>query len=189
MSEQVLIEWSGIKPEHSFGYEFSGLNPLDHWITKKAATEDKKNNARVYVANKQGSHEALAFYALKLHAEPTKNVEGRHKSKLETSKGSADFPCIKLEWLGVRKDLQTDNCQINHRLGEACLLDAIVTCAEVFDKIGGFAVLLEPANSKIEAFYSKYGFEPYGSGLARRMIMTAERVNNVRVELLAGAES
>ena len=170
--------WRHIRQDDDIPRTFSGLDPLDCWLRDKAAKRHKAMDSRVHVAARDDTNEIIAFYALRLGSERSNNIHGEHKGKADTLAVNGVLPCISLEWLGVKKSYQRAKNH-NYRLGEACLSEALFACADVLDRIGGYALIVTAVEGA-RGFYEKYGFLPCGRNDADRLLLPARTISEFR---------
>ena len=131
----------------------SGLALVDEWAAKYAAKAREKGTAVVYVTHpcvdgKVLEDEVAGFYTLSSHSVARVDISGGWLKR----NAPVDVPAILLGMLGVDSRYQKMG------LGADLLRDALVRSARIADELGARALVVQPADSSLEAFYKKYGF-------------------------------
>lgn len=142
---------------------------MDQWLKKKSLKRCERLDAGVQVATFVDTERVLGFYSLKITSEPTELLTGVHKSSLEREQS---YPAIEINWMGVDRKFQKQG------LGTRLLAHALQSSVKAFEYAGGYGVVLTPEKGT-EGFYRKFGFDAYGEGTSRRMILPSASIINL----------
>lgn len=136
-------------------HEFAcGDSEIDKWFRLKALDDHNSYKHLVTcVRHDDDGEKILGFYALSAVTESARQLSGVKGFMLG---GGADFPCLQLVYLAVRKGSQ------NEGYGTAIIGDVIRCFAEIGKLIGIPAMIVTPLNADARRLYERLGFEGYG---------------------------
>ncbi|WP_456710531.1 GNAT family N-acetyltransferase [Bradyrhizobium sp. USDA 4452] len=130
--------------------------------------------SRTVTAHLDGGDDPVGFYAMTIGPEPADQfVAEEEQSWLSTMKARflrSQLTTVQLLWVGVETRL--------HRLGIGTLLmgHALDDFYQVIERTGVAALTLHPISTNAATFYSSIGFQPYGTGNPKRMLLSADAV-------------
>jgi GNAT superfamily N-acetyltransferase len=128
-----------------------GQSSLDDYIRKFAGQHSRKNVGRTFVAVAPGARQVLGYYTLSSSSVAFEHAPPKIQQKLPRY----PIPVALLGKLGVDQSVQGQG------LGGFLLMDALQRIVEVAEEIAIFAVEVHALNASAEAFYLKYGFQPF----------------------------
>ena len=137
-------------PKHN-KKEFScGKEMLDNYLHKQAGQDIRRKLSACFVITSGGTSLIKGYYTLANSSIPLDMVPEIARNKLPKSYKS--IPTTLLGRLAVDSRFQGKG------IGKLLLVDALKRCFEVSEKIGSFAVIVDPIDQEAEAFYLTFGF-------------------------------
>lgn len=127
-----------------------GIDMLDNYLHNQANQDLKRKLSVCFVWEDMESGLIQGYYTLSNHSIPLGSLPYKWKEKLP--KSYSYIPVTLLGRLAVDKRFQ------GKRVGSILLVDALKRSYETSEKIGSYAVVVDPINIEIERFYEKYGF-------------------------------
>lgn len=123
-----------------------GIDPIDVWVFKHALSARRLGTAVVYATYDQDGKLA-GFYTL------SSQSIFRGDAKGWISRNAPDqIPVILLGMMGIDKKYQ------GLGLGRQLMIDLAHRCHHVADEIGARAIVVDPIDENVRAFYSHFGF-------------------------------
>ena len=147
-----------------------GRTPLDRFLKNKALRADRRDEDRVFVATEPGSSFCIAYYAMRLAAEPMPDdldVLAPYLANYET------FVSVHLSWLAVDAPFQ------RRGIGQYLLMDAFDRVTAISEHAGFAALTLQSFDAGSTAFYERIGFIRYGGGDQPKMLYPLDSVIEV----------
>lgn len=120
---------------------------IDTWVHARAKTVESKGTAVVYVA--YGNGMVAGIYSLSAHSVVRDEVKGGWLKRNTPE----SIPTVLLGMLGVDKRFQGQG------LGSSLLKDAFQRAVVVSEQIGAKALLVDPFDDGVKAFYKQFGFK------------------------------
>ena len=127
-----------------------GVEIVDEWAVRHAATARVRGTAVVYVSRCAGR--VAGLYTLSTHSVVRSDIGGGWLARNAPSPG----PAVLLGMLGVDDDFK------GMGLGAALLRDAIINASKVAAIAGARALVVDPTGDTAAAFYARFGFNPIG---------------------------
>jgi len=127
-----------------------GKQMLDNYFHHQASQDVKRRLSACFVLEDTKTGLIQGYYTLANNSIPLSEIPEKWKKKLPESYKS--IPVTLLGRLGVDKKFQ------GRGIGQILLIDALKRSFEISDKIGSFAVVVDPLDIEAERFYEKYGF-------------------------------
>jgi hypothetical protein len=121
---------------------------LDHYVKQQARQDVKKKVAAAYVLTPDGTTIA-GYYTLSQFSVDLDDLPVEFARKLPK------YEAVPVTLIGR---LARNTAFRGHGIGECLLFDALKQCLESSGRIASWAIVVDAANSKAEAFYKRYGF-------------------------------
>jgi GNAT superfamily N-acetyltransferase len=128
-----------------------GQPQLDGYIRNYAGQHGRKRFGRTFVAVSPGGKMVAGYYTLSASSVAFEHAPPALQRKLPR------YP-IPVALIGK---LAVDQSAQGQGLGEFLLIDALQRIVEVSEEMAIFAVEVHALNPAAEAFYRKYGFQPF----------------------------
>lgn len=126
-----------------------GIDVVDIWARKWAPKAKKRGTAVVYVSFDAESGDIAGFYSLSSHSLAREMLSGGWLKR----NAPVQVPVILMGMLGVAQPYQ------GHKLGSQLLYDAMSRSLFAAETIGAKALVVDPADEKVRAFYGRFGFK------------------------------
>jgi len=126
-----------------------GKELLTHYLKFKAG-QDIKRKLSAYFVLSDNESSVKGYYTLSNNSIPLNSFPGHIQKKLPKSYTS--IPTTLLGRLAIDKKYQGQG------IGKILLIDALKRSYEISQKIGSFAVVVDPIDEDAENFYKKYDF-------------------------------
>lgn len=137
-----------LNPDHvTLGFSCGEVS-LDHWLQKRALSNQFGGASRTYVSVDQ-AQKVIGYYALAAGAVSHQIATSRIKRNMPDP-----VPVLILGRLAV--DIRAQGM----KLGAALLQDAVRRTMQVSQEIGVRALLVHALNDSAKQFYSRFGFMP-----------------------------
>ena len=131
--------------------DFSCGKPMLDDYFQKQANQDMENKLSVCFVRTEGAdHLVSGFYTLSNASVPLENIPEKFSKKFP--KSYVKIPATLLGRLAVDQNFKGQN------IGKLLLIDALRRSLEISEKIGSFAVIVDPIDLDAEKFYEKFGF-------------------------------
>ena len=127
-----------------------GKDILGDYIHKQASQDVKRKLSACFVWEDIESGYIQGYYTLANSSIPLNIIPERWRKKLPPSYSS--IPTTLLGRLAVDKRFQGKG------IGQILLVDALKRSCGISEKIGSFAVVVDPLDNDAETFYEKFGF-------------------------------
>ena len=140
--------------EHPEGFDGfrCGVDSIDAWVSRYARKAKSRGTAVVYathpIFDDGQSAEVAGFYTLSAHSIQREAVSAGWLARNTPQ----NIPAILLGMLAVGERYT------GHGVGANLLRDAVIRSQGLADAIGVKALVVDPLDASLEAFYSKYGF-------------------------------
>ncbi len=141
-----------------------GVEALDSYLQKQAGQDQRKNIARVFVAEGVNPQDIAGYYTLRSYGIDVGDLPETQRKKLPR------YPIIPAALIGR---LAVGISYQGSGLGEYLLLDALARVIEASVEVASHAVVVEAIDGRATAFYRKYGFVPFPSRPMRLFLPTA----------------
>ena len=132
-----------------------GFAPIDNFLKSSLSDQIKSGMVAAYMATEGDNPAVLGFYTLGALA-----VRADLGPKAWSRARVPDVPVIYIRAVAVREDRQGDG------LGTALLVDAMARCADIADRMGAAAIVLDVLKDdhfdRRWRFYETLGFRPLG---------------------------
>ena len=132
---------------HATGDFASGEPTLDHWLQRRALTNQASGASRTFVVCE--GHRVIGYYALASGAIAARNTPGRFRRNMPEP-----VPVVILARLAVDRAWQ------GRGLGRALFRDGARRVANAADVIGIRGMIVHAISEPAKAFYLALGFEP-----------------------------
>ena len=131
--------------------EFScGKSILNNYLHLQASQDVKRKLSACFVLTDEKTNVIVGYYTLSNNSIPFNIVPGNLRRKLPKSYSS--IPVTLIGRLAIDSNYQLQG------MGRILLIDALKRCYHISKSIGSFAVIVDPLDTAVEKFYSKYGF-------------------------------
>jgi len=121
---------------------------LNDYIKKYALQDHKRNYARCYVLADKPDKKIYAFYTISTNSLEKNILPENFVKKLPYDK----MPVFLIGRFAVDKHFQGKG------VGKFLLIEALLQALNLSNKIGAFAVVVDPKDEKAKKFYKKNGF-------------------------------
>lgn len=152
------VRFVSLSQEHNCSGFTCANREITDWVRKRAMTDHAPGVMHVTCALPEDEARPIGIYAISTVAEEVRNLPGRRYLQF---RGGKHFPALHLVWLA------TDRYFEGRGLGKLMMGEVIREFAGIGDRAGIPHLVLTPADQdkeKLEAFYSRLGFEPYKDG-------------------------
>jgi predicted GNAT family N-acyltransferase len=140
-----------------------GQPDLDDWFRNRAGQDQKRNVARVFVAN-DAELSVVGFYTLSSYSFAAADLPEDIARKLPR------YDAIPAALIGR---LARDERVRGKGLGEILLVDAMRRVTATSSALAVFAIVVDAKDDAAATFYERYGFRPFPSRPARLFLPTA----------------
>lgn len=142
---------------------------LDDYFQKQAGQDARKDLSVCYVLTDANEDEkkVLGYYTLTNNSIPWAEFPEELTKKIPKSYA---IPTALLGRLAVDKSKQ------GNKIGEILLFDALKRCLEASEKMGLYAVIVDPLDDSAIAFYENYGFILIPS--SKKMFITIKTIED-----------
>ncbi len=127
-----------------------GNEMLNNYFKQQASQDVKRKLAACFVLIDEESLSIMGYYTLSNNSIPLDHFPENIQKKFPKSYNS--IPTTLLGRLAIDKKYQ------GFGIGKILLIDALLKSYEISQKIGSFAVVVDPIDKQAEKFYSKYDF-------------------------------
>lgn len=127
-----------------------GKTMLDNYFYFQVNQDIKRNLSACFVWNDADTNLIRGYYTLANNSIPLNKVTEQFRKKLPPAYES--IPTTLLGRLAVDTRFQ------GMKTGQLLLLDALKRSYHLAENVGSFAVVIEPLEADVYAFYQKYGF-------------------------------
>ena len=141
-----------------------GVETLDHYLQKQAGQEQRKNIARVFVAEGARPQDIAGYYTLSSYGIDVVDLPEAQRKRLPR------YPIIPAALIGR---LAVGISYQGSGLGEYLLLDALARLVHASGEVASHAVVVDAIDGRAVSFYRKYGFIPFPSHPMRLFLPTA----------------
>ena len=149
-----------------------GQLSLNNYIKIQAGQDVKRGLSVCYVLTAQPGQTIVGYYTLSSNSVKLEDLPEELRRKLPPSYKS--IPTALLGRLAVDKKYH------GQKLGLYLLVDALNRCADLSEKIGTLAVMVDPIDEKAVSFYKNYGFIELVNSNA--MFITIKTIKNSRLK-------
>ena len=156
-----------IKPlgKHHDRAAFScGTEALDRYLRERAGQDERKNLARVFVAEGAEPHVVAGYYTLSSFGIDVGDMPESDRKRLPR------YPVIPAALIGR---LAVAVAYQGIGLGERLLIDAIARILDAGNEVATYAIVVDAKDDRAVSFYRKYGFVPFPSQQMRLFLPTA----------------
>jgi hypothetical protein len=156
-----------------------GYEHIDRFLRDSALENHDELRARTVTAHLDDEVHPVGFYAMTIGTEPGDEFADQPEQQSFLSRIKAriyrdQITTVQLLWVGVETSIQ--RCGV----GTFLMAKAIDDFYEIVDRAGVAALTLCPIGQGAAKFYGTLGFEYYGSGNPKRMLLAAEAVIETR---------
>ena len=131
-----------------------GVPPLNDFLRKYAGQNERKNIGSTFVlVPSDGSKVAMGYYTLCMAQVEFQTLSEKQRKGLPRH----PIPAVRLARLAVDLSVQGKG------LGELLLIDALHRSVRASRMIAAKYIIVDAKNPETEAFYRRYGFEPFES--------------------------
>lgn len=127
-----------------------GKEMLDYYIRNQAGQDVKRKLSVCFVLEDMETGLIQGYYTLANNSIPLNVIPEHIRKKLPKSYTS--IPTTLLGRLAIDKQFQGKG------IGKILLTDALKRSYEASEKIGSYAVVVDPVDNEAEKFYQKFGF-------------------------------
>jgi predicted GNAT family N-acyltransferase len=127
-----------------------GKELLNNYLKNQASQDIKRKLSACFVLCEKASNTIQGYYTLANNSIPLNSFSEQIQKKLP--KSYVSIPTTLLGRLAIDKKYQGIG------IGKILLIDALKRSYEISQKIGSFAVVVDPIDKEAESFYSKYDF-------------------------------
>ncbi len=141
----------------------SGQPELDAWFRLRAGQDQRRNVARVFVAN-DADQGVVGFYSLGAFTLALSDLPPAMAQALPR------YDAIPAALIGR---LARDERVRGQGLGELLLADAITRILDAGRSLAVFAILVDAKDARAARFYGEFGFHPFPSRPERMFLLTS----------------
>ena len=127
-----------------------GKELLNSYLKNQAGQDVKRKLSACFVLTEKETNNIKGYYTLSNNSIPLSSFPEYIQKKLPQS-----YILIPTTLLGR---LAIDNKYQGKGIGKILLIDALKRSYEISEKIGSFAVVVDPIDNEAESFYKKYDF-------------------------------
>jgi ribosomal protein S18 acetylase RimI-like enzyme len=160
-----ILDKTHIRTDFNCGHSSS-----DNYIKNQASQDVKRNLSVCRVLCGEQDKVVVGYYTLSSHSIPMDDLPADIAKNLPW--GYKDVPTALLGRLAI------DNAYKGQRLGKFLLLDALHRCADLSERIGTMAVIVDPINGDAVGFYKAYGFINLPD--SKRMFIPAKTIKTLQ---------
>jgi GNAT superfamily N-acetyltransferase len=139
---------------------------VDSWFQGKALT-DHGTRCRLTTIHVRNDPEPVGFYALSFA------ISQLNRRLLPAFLGFDKFPSLRLEWLGVRTDLQGQG------FGTIVMGRVLSAAYDLIELANLPAMTVIPANDRSERFYKRIGFVDLANRAGPQLVLPASDIVSV----------
>lgn len=151
-------------PHHDRAAFSCGVEVLDHYLQRQAGQDERKNIARVFVAEGPEPHIVAGYYTLSSYGIDVGDLPAAESKKLPR------YPIVPAALIGR---LAVGLPYRGTGLGAHLLLDALARIIDVNNEVATHAIVVDAKGEAAASFYRKYGFRPFPSIPLRLFLPTA----------------
>lgn len=127
-----------------------GNDLLTNYLKKQANQDVKRKLSACFVLGEENTGRIKGYYTLSNHSIPLEKFPTEIRKKNPNSYKS--IPTTLLGRLAIDEKFQGKG------IGKILLIDALKRSYQISEKIGSFAVVVDPIDKNAESFYEYYGF-------------------------------
>jgi GNAT superfamily N-acetyltransferase len=127
-----------------------GNEILNNYLKNQAGQDIKRKLCVCFVLSEREKNTIQGYYTLSNNSIPLSSFSEEIQKKLP--KGYLSIPTTLLGRLAIDKNYQGKG------IGKIVLIDALKRCYEISQKIGSFAIVMDPIDEEAETCYKKYDF-------------------------------
>ena len=124
-----------------------GIRELDEYIKNYVSQDIKKKITACYTLSLK--KEIFGYYTLSNYSIGKEDIPLEYSKKISYS----EIPCALIGRLAIDKN------HTEKGLGKDLLIDSLLRCVDLSNKIGIFAIVVEAKNKEAKQFYLHYGFK------------------------------
>jgi GNAT superfamily N-acetyltransferase len=152
-----------------------GVTIIDNWFARRSYQDHLDLLCRVATAHLPGVRAPVGYYSMCMATEYESQFDDGHPiRKLKYFWKDRHAIVCKLEWVAVERDFQ------GRGIGTLLMGKAIEDFADVVDRTGVFALIIQAIDRRVQAFYRHLGFEDYGDPALLKMILPAMSVMDAK---------
>ena len=148
----------------------SGDHELDEWFRRRAGQDQKRNVARVFVAE-DDTLGVIGFYSLSTYSLALPDLPSDIARKLPR------YDAIPAALIGR---LARDERVRGRGIGELLLADAVRRILGASRSVAVFAIMVDAKNQRAAEFYKTFGFEPFPQRPRRLFLLSSVAVAALR---------
>jgi len=154
-----------LRKKHDRSSFSSGDPALDDWFRRRAAQDDRRNIARVFVAvDRDRADEVVGFYSLNAF---TIRLDALPKDLARKLPRYDAIPACLIGRLARAVAAR------GQRIGELLLADAIKRILGATESLAVYAIIVDAKNDRAVDFYRAFGFTPLPDSPRRLFLLTA----------------
>lgn len=140
------------------------MEDLDRYLRERAGQDERKNLARVFVAQGPAPHIVAGYYTLSSYGIDVGELPEAERKRLPR------YPVIPAALIGR---LVAALPYQGAGLGAYLLLDALARIVDANDEVATYAIVVDAKDERAASFYRKYGFISFPSQPLRLFLPTA----------------
>lgn len=131
-----------------------GADDLDRYLRERAGQDERKNLARVFVAEGAKPQIVAGYYTVSSYGIDVGELPEANRKRLPR------YPVIPAALIGR---LAVAIPYQGTGLGERLLIDAIARVLDAGNEVATYAIVVDAKDDRAASFYRKYGFIPFPS--------------------------
>ena len=129
-----------------------GIPELNHYLTRRATQDRRRNLTQVYVlVDTDTPSQLLGYYTLSGAQVNTEQVSEQERRRLPRY----PIPCFRMGRFAVQQNVQGQG------LGKLLLGCAVDRCLQVRQKVAAYAMVVDAKDADAKSFYEHFGFFPF----------------------------
>ena len=129
-----------------------GIPELNHYLTRRATQDRRRNLTQVYVlVDTDTPSQLLGYYTLSGAQVNTEQVSEQERRRLPRY----PIPCFRMGRFAVQQNVQGQG------LGKLLLGCAVDRCLQVRQEVAAYALIVDAKDADAKSFYEHFGFFPF----------------------------
>ena len=150
-----------------------GVPELNHYLTRRATQDRRRNLTQVYVlVDSDSPNQLLGYYTLSAAQVDTEQISEQDRRRLPRY----PIPCFRMGRFAIRQDIQ------GRGLGKQLLGCAVDRCLQVRQEVAAYALIVDAKDADAKSFYEHFGFVPFADRpLSLYLVIGSSSENDFRI--------